>query len=166
MASWRVKRKRAPVERRPAFEKEFTENGEQGAQPEGVQIAGHANPTVPLLRKEPPPSAKTSRRGGASWAQAQEQVKNKSKIHGAMIRIIRIPILFSLDAPFIEHHHCCDVGCRHARLSSTHVRYYDAEAAAGVIHMSQYKLFLACNFSGESYVYMSNSTLMTTWGSR
>jgi len=27
-------------------------------------------------------------------------------------------------------------------------------------------LFDACNFFGEFYVYMSNSTLMTTWGSR
>jgi hypothetical protein len=36
----------------------------------------------------------------------------------------------------------------------------------GVIHMAQRKLFPACNFLGESHVYMSNSTLMTTWGSR
>ena len=32
--------------------------------------------------------------------------------------------------------------------------------------MSQYKLFLKCNFFGEYVVYISNSTLMTTWGSR
>jgi hypothetical protein len=32
--------------------------------------------------------------------------------------------------------------------------------------MSQYNLFLECNFFGECVVYIGNSTLMTTWGSR
>jgi len=50
-------------------------------------------------------------------------------------------------------------------MSTAHTLCCDAGTAVGVIHMSQYKSFLACNFFGESYVYMSNSTLMTTWGS-
>jgi hypothetical protein len=31
---------------------------------------------------------------------------------------------------------------------------------------SQHKFCLTCNFLGLSYVYIDNSTLMTTWGSR
>ena len=52
------------------------------------------------------------------------------------------------------------------RSSAKYFRYYDAETLVGVIHMSQCKKFPACNFFGQFYVYMSNSTLMTTWGSR
>jgi hypothetical protein len=66
---------------------------------------------VPSFRKEPPPSAKTSRRGGASCAPAQEELKNRNKIHGAMIRMVRIAILSNADAPFDGDHDSGGVQC-------------------------------------------------------
>jgi hypothetical protein len=69
--------------------------GELGHEISGMQTMGFgfARVAAPLFRKEPPPSAKSSRRGGASCAPAQELVKDRNKIHGATIRIAPIGIL-------------------------------------------------------------------------
>ena len=52
------------------------------------------------------------------------------------------------------------------RFSAKYFRCYDGETNVKIIPMYQDKLSLICNFFREFYVYLNNSTLMTTWGSR
>ena len=53
-----------------------------------------------------------------------------------------------------------------ARFSAKCFRSYDGETMVRIIPMWQGKSFLICNFLQRFYVYLGNSTLMTTWGSR
>ena len=89
-----MKRRRTPANRRPVVEMELF----KGTTSVEIKLPGVAHSgqllivsiawAGPLFRRDPPPSAKTSSRGGRSCAAAQEQTKQRSKTDGEVIRLM------------------------------------------------------------------------------